>query len=54
VAALRAPAAELYEALKQRSILVRSFTGRRRLANQLRVTIGTPSENDELAAALTS
>ncbi|HXK20104.1 MAG TPA: histidinol-phosphate transaminase, partial [Polyangiaceae bacterium] len=48
------PAAELYEALKQRSILVRSFHGRGgRLANQLRVTIGTASENDELAAALT-
>ena len=48
------PAAELYEALKQRSILVRSFHGRGgRLSNQLRVTIGTPAENDELAAALT-
>ena len=48
------PAAELYEALKQRSILVRSFHGRGgRLANQLRITIGTPAENDELAAALT-
>jgi histidinol-phosphate aminotransferase len=48
------PAAELYEALKQRSILVRSFHARGgRLANQLRVTIGTPAENDELAAALT-
>jgi len=47
------PAAELYEALKQRGILVRSFHGRGgRLSNQLRVTIGTPSENDELAAAL--
>jgi histidinol-phosphate aminotransferase len=48
------PAAELYEALKQRSILVRSFHGRGgRLSNQLRVTIGTPAENIELAAALT-
>jgi histidinol-phosphate aminotransferase len=48
------PAAELYEALKERSILVRSFHGRGgRLANQLRVTIGTPAENDQLAAALT-
>src|SRR5882724_310177 len=46
------PAAELYEALKQRSILVRSFHGRGgRLSNQLRITIGTPAENDELAAA---
>lgn len=48
------PAGELYEALKQRSILVRSFHARGgRLAHQLRVTIGTPDENDALAAALT-
>jgi histidinol-phosphate aminotransferase len=48
------PAGELYEALKQRSILVRSFHGRGgRLSNQLRVTIGTAAENDELCAALT-
>lgn len=47
------PAAELYEALKQRSILVRSFHARGgRLSNQLRVTVGTPAENDELCAAL--
>ena len=48
------PAAELYEALKQRSILVRSFHPRGgRLSNQLRVTVGTAAENEELAAALT-
>jgi histidinol-phosphate aminotransferase len=47
------PAGELYEALKQRGILVRSFHGRGgRLANQLRITIGTRSENDELCEAL--
>jgi histidinol-phosphate aminotransferase len=47
------PAGELYEALKQRGILVRSFHSRGgRLANQLRVTIGTPAENDELLQAL--
>lgn len=47
------PAAELYEALKQRSILVRSFHARGgRLAHQLRVTIGTAAENDALASAL--
>jgi histidinol-phosphate aminotransferase len=47
------PAAELYEALKQRGILVRSFHARGgRLANQLRVTIGTRAENDELFQAL--
>jgi histidinol-phosphate aminotransferase len=48
------PAGELYEALKQRSILVRSFHARGgRLAQQLRVTIGTPDENDALCTALT-
>jgi histidinol-phosphate aminotransferase len=48
------PAAELYEALKQRGVLVRSFHTRGgRLAHQLRVTIGTPAENDELLRALT-
>lgn len=48
------PAAELYEALKQRGILVRSFHARGgRLANQLRVTVGTRAENDELLRALT-
>jgi histidinol-phosphate aminotransferase len=47
------PAAELYEGLKQRGILVRSFHARGgRLAHQLRVTIGTSSENDELCQAL--
>ncbi len=47
------PAAELYEALKQRSILVRSFHARGgRLSHQLRITIGTAAENDQLCAAL--
>jgi histidinol-phosphate aminotransferase len=48
------PAGELYEGLKQRGILVRSFHARGgRLAHQLRVTIGTAAENDELYSALT-
>jgi histidinol-phosphate aminotransferase len=47
------PASELYEALKQRGILVRSFHGRGgRLAHQLRVTVGTSAENDEVSQAL--
>lgn len=47
------PAGELYEALKERSILVRSFHTRGgRLSHQLRITIGTPAENDQLCAAL--
>lgn len=41
------PAGELFEALSARGILVRSFHSRGgRLANQLRVTIGSPQEND--------
>jgi histidinol-phosphate aminotransferase len=41
------PAGELFDALSARGILVRSFHSRGgRLANQLRVTIGTPQEND--------
>ncbi|MDF3068248.1 MAG: hisC2 [Polyangiaceae bacterium] len=47
------PAGELYEALKARSILVRSFHARGgRLNHQLRITIGTPAENDQLCVAL--
>jgi histidinol-phosphate aminotransferase len=47
------PAGEVYEGLKARGVLVRSFHGRGgRLTNQLRVTIGTPSENAEFLAAL--
>lgn len=47
------PAVQLYEALKGRGILVRSFHARGgRLAHQLRVTIGTAVENDEFARAL--
>lgn len=40
-----------YEALKQRNILVRYFDGRR-LSDRLRITIGTPDQNDALLAAL--
>lgn len=47
------PAGETWEALKARSILVRSFHDRGgRLAQQLRVTIGTPAENDRFLAAV--
>jgi histidinol-phosphate aminotransferase len=43
------PAAETLELLKGRRILVRSFhASGGRLAHQLRVTIGTPAENDRL------
>ncbi|MFZ5894412.1 MAG: histidinol-phosphate transaminase [Myxococcota bacterium] len=47
------PANQLFENLKSRGILVRSFHARGgRLANQLRVTIGSPRENDALLEAL--
>lgn len=47
------PAQLLFENLKSRGILVRSFHTRGgRLANQLRITIGSPSENDALLSAL--
>jgi histidinol-phosphate aminotransferase len=47
------PAADVHAALLARGVLVRSFhaTGGR-LANRLRVTIGTPAENDALLEAL--
>jgi histidinol-phosphate aminotransferase len=47
------PAAEVFEGLRSRGVLVRSFHDKGgRLANQLRVTIGTPAENDELLRSL--
>ncbi|MEB2311392.1 MAG: histidinol-phosphate transaminase [Sorangiineae bacterium] len=47
------PAGEVFQGLAERGILVRSFHERGgRLAHQLRVTIGTPSENDAFLAAL--
>jgi histidinol-phosphate aminotransferase len=47
------PAAAAYEALRARGVLVRSFhASGGRLANRLRITIGTPAENDALLEAL--
>ncbi|MFO0659506.1 MAG: histidinol-phosphate transaminase [Polyangiaceae bacterium] len=47
------PAVEVFEQLKSKSILVRSFHQRGgRLARQLRITIGTREENDRLLEAL--
>jgi histidinol-phosphate aminotransferase len=47
------PAEELFRALSARGILVRSFhTSGGRLARQLRITVGTPEENDELIRCL--
>ena len=47
-----APAArEIYEALKQRNILVRYFD-HDRLRDKMRITIGTPQQTDALLSAL--
>jgi histidinol-phosphate aminotransferase len=47
------PAAEVHEELLARGVLVRSFhAAGGRLSRRLRVTIGTPSENDRLLEAL--
>jgi histidinol-phosphate aminotransferase len=47
------PAVELFKGLQARGVLVRSFHQRGgRLANQLRVTIGTSAENDRFLAGL--
>jgi len=47
------PAEELYTKLSERGILVRSFhASAGRLARQLRITVGTAEENDELIRCL--
>jgi histidinol-phosphate aminotransferase len=43
---------DVWQALVDRSILVRDCSGWPRLANCLRVTIGTPDENDRFLAAI--
>lgn len=43
---------EVWQRLLERSVLVRDCSGWPRLADWLRVTIGTPAENDEFLAAL--
>ena len=44
-------ARQLYEILKQQAIFVRYFD-QRRIADKLRITIGTPAQNDALLSAL--
>jgi histidinol-phosphate aminotransferase len=46
------PGDEIYRGLLERGILVRNFSRAPRLANCLRVTVGTPEENDAFLAAL--
>jgi histidinol-phosphate aminotransferase len=48
----RMPGREVWQALLDRSVLVRDCSGWPRLANCLRVTVGTPEENDVFLAAL--
>jgi histidinol-phosphate aminotransferase len=43
----------VWQALVDRSVLIRDCSGWPRLAGCLRVTVGTPGENDEFLAALT-
>ena len=42
----------LWERLVKRGVLVRDFSRRPRLIGCLRITVGTPAENDLLLAAL--
>lgn len=47
------PAADVFSELSARGVLVRSFhSSGGRLARQLRITVGTPAENDELIGCL--
>jgi len=49
--ATRPTARQLYESLKARGILVRYFNSPR-IDDKLRISIGTPQQNDALLAAL--
>jgi histidinol-phosphate aminotransferase len=46
------PGRELWQALVDRGVLIRDCSGWPRLADCLRITVGTPGENDVLLAAL--
>ena len=48
----RVPGAELFQALREKGVLVRYFN-KPRIQNFLRITVGTPEEMDALIAALT-
>ena len=49
----RLPGRDVWRALLERSVLVRDCSGWPRLADCLRVTVGTPAENDAFLDALT-
>ncbi len=48
------PGSQVFRGLLERGILVRDFSGAPHLADCLRVTVGTPEENDAFLAALTA
>jgi histidinol-phosphate aminotransferase len=50
----RRPGHALWEGLLARSVLVRDCSGWPRLSDCLRVTVGTPAENDAFLAAVTA
>jgi len=45
-------AAAIYAGLRERGVLIRAFTGHPRLSDHLRVSVGTPAENDRFLSAL--
>jgi histidinol-phosphate aminotransferase len=49
----RSPRPDLFDRLLERGILIRDFSTKPRLEGCLRVTVGTPEENDVVLAALT-
>jgi histidinol-phosphate aminotransferase len=49
---LRSPRADLFDRLLDAGVLVRDFSTKPRLEGCLRVTIGTPDENDDFLAAM--
>lgn len=49
---IRTPVADLFDRLLRHGVLVRDVSGAPRLAGCVRITIGTPAENDALLAAL--
>jgi histidinol-phosphate aminotransferase len=46
------PPSELFDALVQRGLLIRDVSKAPMLANYVRISVGTPEENDRLLTAL--
>jgi histidinol-phosphate aminotransferase len=47
-------ATEIFNGLRNGGILVKAFTGHPRLSDYLRVSVGTPTENDRFLSTLES